>query len=88
MLNEKLKLLVEKQMMRSVSQRYALLYKIGVSHKTLSMMDLEGTPNMVGGHLLGHNGLVYWEGKELSEKLIDLLINEPLPEGIPGQEEK
>ena len=68
------------QMMREVSVRYGLMYRIGVSDFVVSGLELNGTP-----WVLAHNCV-----NELKRYTTDLLpyyqelLKIPLPEGIPA----
>lgn len=77
-----LKKLLAAHMMRSVSDRYALLLKVGCSLDHVARYNLDKTPDLLVDMFLGPNGLRYWDGSIEGEKVIEALINEPLPEGI------
>lgn len=75
--------LVAAHMMCSVTERYAILLKVGVPFDFLSRrLRLDGAPDMVAYMLLNNEGIVDWMGKEEGNACLERLMAEPLPVGI------
>jgi len=71
-----------RHMMRSVSERYSLLFESGLSIGTLSSLTLEGSPKQVVSKLINYLKQFSF-GEKMLPKMFDFLIKEPLPKGIP-----
>lgn len=82
---------LEKIFMCETSQRYAFLYKIGMSHYYISCLNLNTTPISAVSQLLifieDHYTSELKDDKKIKEfynKLIDAILMFKLPPGIPG----
>ncbi len=82
-MDKDLEKLVIAHMMRSTSERYALLLKVGVEYRYLAQFNLDASPRLIASQLCGpQNGIIDWMGKEAGSVVFEALKVEPLPEGI------
>lgn len=77
-----LKEYLKRHMMRSVSERYAFLFLIGMEARFVGQMDMSGCPDIVAAMLVRH-WKNYDSRGEMLRQMYDIVVKIPLPKGIP-----
>ena len=86
-LNEEIKVRLEKIFMCEISQRYAFLYSLDLPHYAISHINLNSTPNIAVSNFLNfvasYPDFLGTDDKTFYSKLTNAVLMFKLPKGIP-----